>query len=260
MVVKKKKKFEEQGGQPVTSGNADIQAREKRASQLSQGGGSVRQAQEQAMQEKRLADPEEQARIAIQQQQATAKVLAEEFPLQESTLPPIEGILKSQKEQTKSKLGEGVPLKEIPKRILTGQPLIAENPAAQLGAGVQTGAQIIDIVRAGITGRKTTSVQQAEQSFTDASKVIQTDIDLVKTGQKDYTEALRDLERAAISVNRLEEQTKGLGKVNLRFWIDKGAELEASIATEKAILEQQRVQLLAASQQAQLNSLRTQGL
>ena len=110
----------------------------------------------------------------------------------------------------------------------------------------QKAATFIDIIRSGITGKKPLPVQKAETSFSDASNTISQGIELVKTGQKNISELERDFEQAVGAINRLEAEAKLKGKLNLRFWIDEGKELETSIINEKAILENKRIELLNA--------------
>jgi hypothetical protein len=107
-------------------------------------------------------------------------------------------------------------------------------------------AEIYDSIISSVLSKKSTRVIQAEGSFADASAAITKNIEMVKTGAIEPSQVLRDFERATAAINRLERTTKGLGQVNLRYWIDNGAELEASIANEKAIIENQRDDLLAA--------------
>ena len=120
---------------------------------------------------------------------------------------------------------------------------------------MSSGAEIIDAIRTGILGGKTTRVKQAESAFTDAAAINDENIELVRTNQISDTDALRDFERAIAAINRLEATSKGLGKANLRFWIDKGAELEAQISRERQILEIQRLKLIDAIKENQLNQI-----
>ena len=98
--------------------------------------------------------------------------------------------------------------------------------------------------------KKSINVQKAESTFTDLSSAIDTNINLVRSGQLPMTTVLKDMEQAIVAVAQLESQTKGTGKANLRYWLDQGREIEAQVAREKAILERQRLQLLNAAQEA----------
>lgn len=118
----------------------------------------------------------------------------------------------------------------------------------------QTAAEIYDTFEKSLFGaRKSGRVQKAETEFTDATNIIKQNIEMVKAGNKDYTDALRDFENALGAISRLERTTKGLGKINLRYWLDNGKELETSILNEKTILENLRAELITAAQTAQIN-------
>ena len=111
-----------------------------------------------------------------------------------------------------------------------------ESAAAVAGGVLSTIASAADILRTAITGKKPLAVQQAEATFTDSAAVINRNIQAVKTNPALYVEAKKDFIRAQEAINRLESNTKREGLLSLRYWRDNGAELEASIANEKAIL------------------------
>jgi hypothetical protein len=93
-----------------------------------------------------------------------------------------------------------------------------------------------DVIRTAITGKKPLGVQQAENTFNEATGVISKNIEAVKLNPLLYYEAKRDFDRAEAAIIRLESNNKKEGQLSLRYWRDNGAELEATIANEKAIL------------------------
>jgi hypothetical protein len=98
--------------------------------------------------------------------------------------------------------------------------------------------------------KKSIGVQKSEQAFSDLSAALTNNIVLVKSGQIPVSVALKDLDAAIVAISDLQSQTKGTGKVNLRYWVDQGREIENQVAREKAVLERQRIELLNAAQEA----------
>lgn len=135
-------------------------------------------------------------------------------------------------------------------------PLSKERLKATPGVLLSAGALAIDTIRSGITGKKPLKQQQAETIFSDTTNALNQDIEGVKMGG-DPTQAIRNLELAAASLNRLERSSKAEGKLNLRYWVDNGRELDAQIALEKSILERMRNELVQAELQG--NLLRARG-
>jgi hypothetical protein len=133
----------------------------------------------------------------------------------------------------------------------------------QIQNKLQAGAQIIEafdkyapeILQ--IPLKKSVAVTKAEQAFTDNSNVLNTKIAMVKEGILNPNDVTADIEATISSINDLERQTHGLGRTNLRFWLDKGAEIEAQLARERTTLEAQRVQLIQAYQVAQVNQAKS---
>lgn len=122
--------------------------------------------------------------------------------------------------------------------------------------GLGTVAQGIDLITSGIKLGKSTDVLKAEAAFNDMSAVIDKEIQMVRDGQKSWTEVQKNFEKAADAINRLESTTKGLGLVNVRYWLDHGKEVEAQIIREKEILNVQRQALLTAAEESRLNQAR----
>ena len=117
---------------------------------------------------------------------------------------------------------------------------------------VSNAAFMYDVLATAIGRKKGTSTTQAEASFTDATDALRKDISSVKEGSLSYVDALRNLELAAASLNRLESLSKGKGQLNLRYWLDKGFEMDTTIAREQAILNSLREDLLISAQAQRL--------
>jgi len=121
--------------------------------------------------------------------------------------------------------------------------------AAGLGKEIlSTGAQVIDAVTSIFRkGGKTARAQQAEEGFNAATSIISKDIEMIKTGDKSYVDTIADLERAVQAMNRLEETAHGIGKLNLRYWIDEGKQLETDVINQRVILENLRTEIINAA-------------
>jgi hypothetical protein len=115
-------------------------------------------------------------------------------------------------------------------------------------------AQIYDALYSSVTRKEPLTVAKSKQTFAEVTGAIQQNIANVQNGVGDYVEARRDFDTALASLNELESTTKGLGKENLNYWIDNGAEIEATIIRERAILENLRNDL----EVAKVNKIRSQ--
>jgi len=136
-----------------------------------------------------------------------------------------------------------------------GEMITAQGQTA-LGLGKEifsTGAQVIDALTSVFRkGGKTVRTQQAEEAFTASSAIIAKDIEMIKTGDKNYIDTLADLERAVQAMNRFEASAHGIGKINLRYWIDAGKQIETDIINQRVILEQYRTEIINAAQKQQI--------
>jgi gas vesicle protein len=84
---------------------------------------------------------------------------------------------------------------------------------------------------------KSSEVQRAEQTFNDMNAVLSNDVQQVKMGSKNKSEVMKDMALAREATLRLYAQTKGQGQLNLGFWVDSGASIEAELARQKSILD-----------------------
>lgn len=175
----------------------------------------------------------------------------------EGDVPQVSDLMNSNVGQDQSSLElAGTAISNI-KNMVTGgkvNPIIANSKKQNIKTLISDAANIYDSFRSLIRTGKSVSVVQAESAFVDASSSLKNNIDLVKLGA-DPSIAIRDMKNSVSALSRLESQTKGLGMVDLRFWIDKGAELEASIANEKSVLESLRQELVAAIEQQRMSQM-----
>lgn len=130
------------------------------------------------------------------------------------------------------------------------------NPIKAIGAALEetlsTAASVIDAVTSSFSARKSAKVTTAETALNDAFTALNTDIVRVKMGDMRYDEAKKDFQMAEAAVNRLDKTTKGLGKLNLRFWLGGGAEVENEIILSRQRLEDLKVDLLNARARASI--------
>jgi len=87
---------------------------------------------------------------------------------------------------------------------------------------------------------KSTEVKKAEAGFASVSATIADDIKLYQAGQMDLASVQKDIDRATKTIIALQQQTKSQGQINLRFWLDQGAEIEAQVQEEIRSLENQK--------------------
>lgn len=163
-------------------------------------------------------------------------------------LPSVEELQATEKVKSSQALGEGLAPDIAQSLGLPRQKGIGE----AIGMAKSTTAGIVDFIRVGITGKKPLKVQQAEATFNDLNSALGQDVKLVQAGALSLEEAKVNLEKAAQTINRMEESQKKLGKENLRYWTDNGAEVQAQIIIQKEQLAGRRLELLNAAQQAAL--------
>jgi hypothetical protein len=87
---------------------------------------------------------------------------------------------------------------------------------------------------------KSIDVKKAENAFTSVTATINDDIKLYQAGAISRAQVEQDIDRALNYNLDLYKQTKGMGQANLRFWLDKGQEIEAQIIEQLRNLENQR--------------------
>jgi hypothetical protein len=93
-------------------------------------------------------------------------------------------------------------------------------------------------------GKKSAGVTQAEERFGDTSAAIGARLDLYQQGLVSREAIVDDFNAASKTILQLERQTKGVGKVNLRYWLDEGAAIEEQIIREKAQLDALRAEFI----------------
>jgi hypothetical protein len=85
----------------------------------------------------------------------------------------------------------------------------------------------------------------AEESLSDAMTAIDNDIENVKAGLKPARDVQDSIRMAEQALMRLESTQKGIGKENLRNWVDAGAQMQAEIILKKQEIQDRKRELLA---------------
>lgn len=186
------------------------------------------------------------------------KVLEEEarrqnIPVEE--LPPLEEISPVLPEEKPFGLKE-----------LAGGPFKAIGPALELinkipGKPISSAAQLIDSISGflpfGTGGKKPPlKLAKAEDTFKAAFNIVESDIEAVRNNQKTLGEAQLDLEQSIISLNAIQATQRGIGKLNLNYWVDEGLNVETEIALRLEELEDKRLELNVAAAEARINKAR----
>ena len=107
-------------------------------------------------------------------------------------------------------------------------------------------ADLIDVLRVGITGKKPLKVSMTEDTLNSALSQIGVDIDLVKSGLKNPRDVSASIILADESLSALRDSQKGLGMLNVRYWTDEGANIETEIIIAENRLLDLRRELLNA--------------
>lgn len=230
----------------LQEGNAYIREREKLASTS---GISSKQAARQM-----IPDLEQQQKIS--QDEVTRQKIKEQVEQEKATQEKQKTFIVNPEEN--KIIGETFPEGSFPNKV--AQVFGINEPQRTLKGIfqetgtkiVETAAGVIDAVTSVLSARKQADVQTAEGALQDSLKIINSDIQAVKNGQKSYSEARVGFEQAINSISNLESSQKGLGQANLRYWLGGGKEIETEIIAYKVILENLDQELLAAREQSLL--------
>lgn len=170
----------------------------------------------------------------------TLEELRQDVTLEQTPLQEIFDFSKASFEQRMElKRTNPVAYKESQKR------LIASTPSA---AG-EFVLNAYDNIKSTLTGSDTPEVKNAKESFDDIKSIINENIKLVASGEKDSFE-VRELIRSALVQNkRLEQVTKRKGLLKLRYWLRGGIDLETDIEVQNQELQNMFNNLLQAEQQ-----------
>lgn len=118
--------------------------------------------------------------------------------------------------------------------------------------------KIYDVVQSVFSGGKGIEQKEAEATFADIKASLAGDLQLVTQGIKDPQEITAKLSRARGANARLQESIKGLNKVNLRYFVLHGADVEAQLIENEELLvdyENQLEAMKSAKLQSQINSI-----
>jgi hypothetical protein len=121
-------------------------------------------------------------------------------------------------------------------------------------------AQVYDFVQSLFNSGKSINQLEAEKTLTAIRTDMQQDIALVKLGLKTPQDVQVKIQLAEQAISRLESSVKGLGQLNVRYWLLDGKDVEAKLIIERGNIEDFKAQLLMAQVgQQQQNALNTFG-
>jgi len=89
--------------------------------------------------------------------------------------------------------------------------------------------------------KKSLDVTKAEQGFADYSAVLDLQIADYQKGLIPASAVERTFANAQQEIINLQAQTKNMGQLDLRFWLDQGAEIQAQIERELQALESKKL-------------------
>jgi hypothetical protein len=93
--------------------------------------------------------------------------------------------------------------------------------------------------------KKSAIVTQAEQTFSNIISGLNQDVSAVSAGTISSADVQRDIDMAISSIAKLEQQAHGLGRANLRYWLDQGREIETQAKYELRALQEVQNKLIA---------------
>lgn len=113
------------------------------------------------------------------------------------------------------------------------------------GKVLSTVADFVDTISStlpisGLKLKDPQAVNDVKDGFNKMNDVVNEDIKLYLAGQKSLSEVERDMEKQIEFTNKLYRLTKGKGQVNLAFWRDQGASLEAEALRQIRVIENQK--------------------
>lgn len=114
-------------------------------------------------------------------------------------------------------------------------------------------AEVYDFLYSLTQGGKSIKQIEAEKTLNSINADMQQDLALVKQGLKDPNELNIKIQVAEDALNRLEASVKGLGKLNLRYWLVDGKDVEKQAIISRDNLRSYRLQLAAAVAEFRIN-------
>ena len=264
------KQTPEQQKQAESEGQAFIQQREQRTSQLEASGASKRFAEVQAAKEltaRAESTPEAQLSQQLEAEDLRANIKAERTMALLQTLPEAQKF----KAPTQQEIQQFQPTEEQKKRPL--KEAVAEKGI--LGATRELAEQKLDLRKAtplflstvaetvdslksiaSLSGRNPKKLQNTQEAVSNSMALLQNDVELVKLGLKSPDEAKADFNSVQSAINEVEGAQQGIGKLNVNYWILHGKEIEEYIKRSQNQLQDIGNQLEIASTEALLNQAR----
>jgi hypothetical protein len=95
--------------------------------------------------------------------------------------------------------------------------------------------------------RKAMSTKNMEDTFNRASGQFKDDIENIKRGTKDPTEALANLRMMRQAVSKLEAKQKKIGDSDLSYWLADGKDIQEDIIFFNQVIEQAEIDMIAAA-------------
>lgn len=102
---------------------------------------------------------------------------------------------------------------------------------------LKTGAKVYDFVYSLTQGGKSISQIEAEKTFNKLEGDLNEDLTLVEAGIQNPDSVQTKIRLARDAIDRLEGSIKGLGKLNFRYWLLDGKDVEAQILINKQNLD-----------------------
>lgn len=155
-----------------------------------------------------------------------------------------------------------VPQKIPFSQIKSGTPAEILTETAEITANViDTITDLIPLDILSFSTKQQPDVTTAQESLTNAIQEMNRRIELVRLGILDATQTQQDFLRIGGAIQQLESSQKGFGKLNLRYWLGGGREIEQEIIIAKQRyndfireLELAAIEGRAAQQQAQIRA------
>jgi len=139
---------------------------------------------------------------------------------------------------------------------LSEEPTTKEILVSSVDAATSIIGKIYDLAQSVFQGGKPMEQKEAEQTLSQIEGDFSNDINLVKSGLKSYDEVKRNLDRYDATISRLKSTTHGLNRVNLRYFLLHGIDVEERVINAQQNLQDYKVQLELARQNNLVSELR----
>lgn len=177
------------------------------------------------------------------------QALADLQPIEKPNIPqeaqtPISERVKNIEEKRNAELEQaplGTKLLSKGYEKLTSNDAIATTLQNTANVLVEGSAILPESLRLGT--KKSAGVSKAEQDFADLTATIDDQIELYKAGKKTYSQVQNFINLATEAIADLKSKEHGLGRLSVRYWLDRGNEIEKQVLRQEEILERQQLEL-----------------